>query len=215
MVDVQGFWMSSTPVTQAHFEVVAGRNPARNVGVDRPIEMASWFDAIRYCNRLSELEGLPPEYAIDDDSVIWGRGTGYRLPTEAEWEYACRAGTTTRYWSGDTVTDLAAVGWFNANSDNQTHPVGALVPNAWGLYDVHGNVCEWTFDSYGQYAGDNDNDSDSMHYGMRRVARGGAFWLVPEEARSAFRGSWAPNERQPYIGFRLARSMGPENDDNS
>ncbi len=144
------------PVTQYEYQRVMGENPSRFHGDDRlPVESVSWFDAIEFCNRLSGLEGLEPYYDIDDivrKHVRVSGGSGYRLPTEAEWEYACRAGTTTRWCCGDDPEQLTEHAWFGENSGSRTHPVGQKLPNAWGLYDMHGNVWEWCGDWFDKYA---------------------------------------------------------------
>ena len=139
-------------VTQCEYEQVTGENPSHFRGDDRlPLESVSWFDAVNFCNRLSDLEGLEPYYDIDEQHVRVGGGAGYRLPTEAEWEYACRAATTTRWYHGDDQEQLSESAWFDENSGQQTHPVGEKLPNAWGLYDMQGNVWEWCWDWYGKY----------------------------------------------------------------
>ena len=114
------------------------------------MEKVSWDDAIAFCNKLSEREGLKPYYQFGTGAYSPG-GDGYRLPTEAEWEYACRAGSTTRYSFGDDAASLGEFAWFDSNSDSKTHPVGQKQPNAWGLYDMHGNVWEWCWDWYESY----------------------------------------------------------------
>ena len=112
----------------------------------------SWIDAVSYCNRLSEREGLEPAYDQKPETAELRQGNGYRLPTEAEWEYACRAGSLRRYSFGDDPTDLDRHAWYLQNSGDQTHPVGRLEPNAFGLFDMHGNVKEWCFDAFSPLA---------------------------------------------------------------
>src|SRR3990172_1474954 len=133
------------------FQKMMGFNPSLMAGDERrPVDQVSWYDAVEFCNRLSEIAGLNPSYDINNRSCIFTRN-GYRLPTEAEWEYACRAGTTTRYYSGNSESDLARVGWYRLNSDGTTHPAAQKEPNAWGLFDMHGNVWEWCNDWMGNY----------------------------------------------------------------
>jgi formylglycine-generating enzyme required for sulfatase activity len=145
------FFLGACPVTQAEYEQVMGANPSLfKEQPANPVEQVSWYDAVRFCNRLSERESLRPFYTIEGERVTvpdWG-GAGYRLPTEAEWEYACRAGTTTRYWFGDDPATLGDYAWYSGNSANTTHPVRQKHPNPWGLHDMHGNVWEWCWDVY-------------------------------------------------------------------
>jgi len=126
--------LSVHEVTQAQYEQVMDKNPSRGKGPTKPVEMVSWHEAIAFCGALSDQEGVE-----------------YRLPTEAEWEYACREGTTTAYSFGDDVSGLGEYAWHSGNSNSTTHPVGGLKPNAWGLFDMHGNVFEWCQDWYGPY----------------------------------------------------------------
>ncbi|MCL2762922.1 MAG: SUMF1/EgtB/PvdO family nonheme iron enzyme [Treponema sp.] len=206
-------------------------NPAAGeVQGRRPVEQVSWYDAIVFCNRLSILEGLSPAYHIpgygnsyDPEFWIASNGgtipgssnatwnavqivpgsTGYRLPTEAQWEYACRAGITTAYNTGDTISD--DTGWYNANSDWQTHEVGLKPANAWGLYDMHGNVWEWCWDWYSSYQSDAWSDPTGPPSGFDRVIRGGSWNYDEQNLRSAFRSNYIPYLRYFDLGFRLLR----------
>ena len=171
-ITTPSFCLAKYPVTQAQYEEIMGKNPSYFKG-HRPVECVSWHDAVAFCKKLSEREGRT-----------------YRLPTEAEWEFACRAGTKTEYYTGDTEEDLARAGWYVGNSDNQTHPVGQKEPNAFGLYDMHGNVWEWCADWYDEPKG-------------RRVLRGGAWDLVSVYCRSAYRFGFGPVSRYVYLGFRV------------
>jgi formylglycine-generating enzyme required for sulfatase activity len=183
----QSVEMSKYEITQAQWEAVMGNNPSYFKGGNRPVEQVSWYDAQEFIERLN---------ALDDGFV-------YRLPTEAEWEYACRAGSNSDY-----AGKPEAMGWYDSNSENMTHPVGAKQPNAWGLYDMHGNVFEWCQDWYDQdyYAQSPDVDPQGPAAGSFRVKRGGG-WMFPLGfARSAARDLFAPTYRFNYVGFRLVRT---------
>jgi formylglycine-generating enzyme required for sulfatase activity len=206
----------------------------------RPVERVSWFDAVRWCNALSMWNGRTPVYVCDAeklheaDGKAWEQwdgspalrerladavrqvpGDGYRLPTEAEWEYACRAGTVSTFWSGDTEADLAGVGWYgnrgqpSGNSGNETHPVGQKPPNAWGLHDVHGNVWEWCGDWFGDYDPKALTNPTGPSRGDGRVVRGGSCWHVPDRCRSAYRGWDWPVNRNGNLGFRVVLPLSP------
>jgi formylglycine-generating enzyme required for sulfatase activity len=203
-ITVSSFYISKYPVTQAEFEEVMGRNPSGFRGANLPVEQVSWFDAIEYCNRLSLNKGLTPAYTIRGSTVIWNReANGYRLPTEAEWEFACRAGTQTPFSSG---TSMNTVGWHSGNSGGRTRPVGEREPNAWGLYDMHGNVLEWCWDWLGDYTNAEETDPIGPLTGTRRVYRGGSWRFDALQARSAFRFGNHPHLRQNFIGFRVAKN---------
>ena len=196
-------------VTQGLWKAVMGSNPSRfdRCGEDCPVEKVSWHDAVAFCNRLSEREGLTPAYRISGDNVTWDRSArGYRLPTEAEWEYACRAGTATRFHTGDADSDLGRAGWYDENSGGKTHPAGGKRPNAWGLHDMHGNVWEWCWDWYGDYPERTVTDPAGPSGGSYRVYRGGSWNYDARNCRSAFRRGAPPGRRNDKFGFRLFRS---------
>ena len=203
------FLAAEHEVTQGLWKKVIGSNPShfKNCGDDCPVEKVSWHDAVEFCNRLSEREGLTPVYRIRGKDVTWNkRANGYRLPTEAEWEYACRAGTTTRFYTGNSDSDLGRAGWYRGNSGNKTHPVGQKAHNAWGLYDMHGNVWEWCWDWYGNYSGKTVSDPAGPSSGSLRVYRGGGWRYVARRCRSAYRDRYDPGIRYYDLGFRLFRS---------
>jgi formylglycine-generating enzyme required for sulfatase activity len=163
------FYLGACPVTQAEYQAVMGANPSYfKEQPENPVETVSWYDAVRFCNSLSEREDLRPFFTIEGERVTvpdWG-GAGYRLPTEAEWEYACRAGTPTRYSFGDDPAALGDHAWYSENSASTTHPVRQKHPNSWGLYDMHGNVWEWCWDVwdaeyYRQFTGGSPIDDPS------------------------------------------------------
>ena len=184
------FYLSVHGVTQAQYEQVMGSNPSRSEGPTKPVEQVNWNEAVAFCGKLSVQEGVE-----------------YRLPTEAEWEYSCRAGTTTAYSFGNDVSGLGEYAWYKDNSSDITHPVGSLKPNAWGLFDMHGNVWEWCQDRYGKYETEQVLvDPKGPASGSTRVLRGGAFVAHPENVRAADRGSHLPGDRYLLIGFRLART---------
>ncbi|MCL2244796.1 MAG: formylglycine-generating enzyme family protein [Treponema sp.] len=220
----KGFYMGKYEVTQEHYQAVTGVNPSYfssspasgEVQERRPVEWVTWYDAVEFCNKLSEQEGLTPAYTITGRiptsgypitaaTVTWNHeANGYRLPTEAEWEYACRAGTTTAYNTGDTISNNT--GWYNSNSGSKTHEVGLKPPNAWGLYDMHGNVWEWCWDWYASYSSGAQTDPVGAASGDYCVDRGGSWNLSASYVRSAFRYYYAPSDRAFSIGFRVVRN---------
>jgi formylglycine-generating enzyme required for sulfatase activity len=198
----QGFWMSKYETTQEEYLAVMGSNPADFTGnMKRPEEQVSWDDATNYCAKLTDRERtsgrLPSGYA-------------YRLPTEAEWEYACRAGTTTATAYGDSLSSTQAnfngSSPYNGNAEGpylgKTIMVGSYAPNAWGLYDMHGNVWEWCLDWAGTYPGGSETDPRGTTTGSIRVLRGGCWYDYGWYCRSAFRFGRKPDIRNGYVGFR-------------
>jgi uncharacterized protein (TIGR02996 family) len=187
----QGFYLGIHPITQGQWQAVMGSNPCRFTGDDRPVVMVSWHDCQNFCRWLGKREGQP-----------------YRLPTEAEWEYTCRAGTTTEYGSGNGLDALRRMGWCsddgNWGSAQETKPVGRFQPNAWGLHDMHGNVWEWCLDSKRDYTsrpvtgpqGPNRKDA-------ARVLRGGAWCNSPELCRAASRATAVPDASSNSYGLRV------------
>ena len=180
-------------VTQAQYEQVMGVNPSEFKGTANPVETVNWDDAVEFCRKLSE---LPAEKAA---------GNVYRLPTEAEWDYACRAGTTTKYSFGDNAWDSGDYHWSSYNADDKTHPVGGKKPNAWGLYDMHGNVSEWCQDWYCDYPSGTVTDPTGFALGLDRVRRGGS-WGSFIVQLSAYRNRQLPSYRSNYGGFRVSLS---------
>ncbi len=186
------FYLGVTEVTQAQYEGVMGTNPSRFKGAQLPVEGVSWEDAVAFCRRLSDKEDRT-----------------YRLPTEAEWEYACRAGSTTKWSFGDDESALNEYAWYSANSNRTMHPVGEKNPNAWGLYDMHGNVCEWCSDWCGRYASTVMDDPTGPTAGWTRVLRGGSCYYDARSCRSVFRFESPPDvpgDRDDFVGFRVASS---------
>jgi len=204
-VTVSSFYIGRFPVTQAEFQEIMGRNPSTFRGPNLPVEQVSWFDAIEFSNRRSIRAGLTPVYTINGNNVTWNReANGYRLPTEAEWEFACRAGTQTPFNTGSSSIDA---GWHSGNSGGRTHPVGQKQPNAWGLYDMHGNVLEWCWDWYGAFSTEAQTNPQGPSWGVGRVYRGGSWRFAAHQTRSAFRFRNNPNLRINFVGFRLARNV--------
>ena len=163
----------------------------------------SWKDAIATCNTLSAADGLTPAYRdVDTDSPQWDRGaTGYRLATEAEWQYACKAGT-----SGYRYGEIDEIAWYSDNSEGRAHPVGTKTPNNWGLYDMIGNVFQWTEDCFGDYAkAPHDGRAAEANDCKFRVVRGGSWTAKPRFTRSGSRDIYPPENRNDVVGFRLAR----------
>ena len=241
VIFTNGFFMGRYEITQALYEEVMGVNPSfNNVGntADFPVERVSWYNAVEFCNKLSVLKGLEPAYIIDKENpdpnntlndpfdpkwtvTLIPEADGYRLPTEAQWEYACRAGTTTLFNTGDNIKTNQAN--YNGNPFIQGEPpglnrggsiaVGSFAPNNWGLYDMHGNVWEWCWDFIND-GGDNyyfsapnpDTDPHGLTSGNRRVERGGAWNSPPNRILSAYR-----ERARPYrvdlsdVGFRVVR----------
>ena len=200
-VILSGFYIGKYEVTQGQYKAVMDDDPSDTKGTDLPVESVSWDKAVEFCNKLSEMEGLKPVYTIPDYTADWS-ADGYRLPTEAEWEYACKAGTTTKYNTGIDITID------QANFDGslgRTNPVGSYKPNRWGLYDMHGNVYEWCWDLFGGYDGGVQVDPRGAEFGAERVIRGGSFLSIDDELYSFRRFNDAMSLPPREIGFRVVR----------
>jgi len=196
------YYLGVTEVTQGQYEKVMGTNPSyfqkrvirKSDSSMYPVEQVSWEDAVEFCKKLSD---LPEEKKA---------GRAYRLPTEAEWEYACRAGSKAAYSFGANSKTLGDYAWFVDNSGEQTHPVGEKKANAWGLYDMHGNVWEWCSDWYDEYSKGAVSDPSGPSEDVYRVIRGGGWYNVAADCRSAVRYWDDPLDRGKDLGFRLALS---------
>jgi len=180
----QPFWLGKYPVTQSQWKAVMGNNPSHFKGPDNPVEQVSWFDCKEFVNKLD---------------------CEFDLPTEAQWEYGCRAGTTTRFFFGSKEEDLKQYGWYYDNS-NRTHPVGQLKPNPWGFYDIVGNTWQWCQDIYLSYPYRYTKLLDLLlPKDSSRILRGGSWYGNAYGCRSAYRGRYGPGGRYGYSGFRLSR----------
>ncbi len=217
VVLTQPFYLGVTEVTQDQWKQVMNTTPWDGqenvkVGGTNAAAWITWEDAITYCNKLSQLEGRPAYYS-DDRATING-GTGYRLPTEAEWEYACRAGRTEAYSFGADAERLGDFAWHDKNAwdigEKYAHAVGRKKPNGFGLFDMHGNVWEWCWDLYGEYGDGSLDDPVGAVSGSDRVNRGGSWSSEPRDCRSAIRFGFDPSNRSSNLGFRVASSpFGP------
>ncbi|MCA8998242.1 MAG: formylglycine-generating enzyme family protein, partial [Planctomycetaceae bacterium] len=222
VVLTQPVYVGVTEVTQAQYEQVMGTNPsyfsATGEGKDavanletgnHPVEMVSWNDAVEFCAKLSQQEELKPFYFRSGETITPLDGTGYRLPTEAEWEFACRAGTTTKFSSGNEENDLVLVGWYGSNSRGRTHAVGELQRNPFGMADVHGNVWEWVEDSWDPVSYKKFQQNTAINprsirpTGSQGVFRGGAWNNDPARCRSPIRHAHPPMDRHNHLGLRV------------
>lgn len=193
-VEVAAYQLDAFPVTQQQYAEATGTWPGSGRGDQLPVEGVSWCDAVRFCNALSESEGLALAYRIHPgaEHVEWDESAnGYRLPTEAEWEYACRAGT-----SGPRYGALDEIAWHRRNSQERVQEVGGRQPNPWGFYDMLGNVWEWCWDIY-----------DAEVYGSYRVLRGGGWFDEHWSCRASVRRRSHPTFHSDDVGFRIARSI--------
>ena len=186
------FYLSVTPVTQEQWEMVMRTNPGKFEGRDLPVEMVSWDEAQSFIERLNNNERCQD---------------CYRLPTEAEWEYAARAGSAAEYSFGDDQSLAADYAWYSKNSSGRTNPVGQKSPNPWGLYDMHGNVSEWVFDKHGVYPSSPVADPSGPTSGSYRVIRGGSWYDDAALLRSAHRSGNAAWSRSDMLGFRLVKKV--------
>jgi formylglycine-generating enzyme required for sulfatase activity len=188
------FYLGKYEVTQGQWQAVMGSNPSSFTGDPQlPVESVTWDEVQEFIRKLNTREG--------------GRGYEYRLPSEAQWEYAARAGSMTAYSFGDNASQLGDYAWYDANAGSKTHPVGQKRANAWGLYDMQGNVGEWVQDWYGAYAAAAVSDPEGPASGSYRVLRGGSPISGARGCRSAIRYGSPPGYRNNFLGFRLLRTV--------
>lgn len=228
-VTLSAFYVDPHEVTQQDYQAVMGTNPSHFRGDNLPVEQVTWYDAINYCNKLSEARGLTPVYEIDGTTVTWNRAAdGYRLLTEAEWEYAARAGTQTVFYEGgqivaDQVNFCGSYPYLieenylshqnpevvTSTYRQETMPVDGLAPNSWGLYHMEGNVSEWCFDFYAPYDTAQNTDPCGPSSGSLRVNRGGGWNDFAKHVRTAYRSVTTPDTVEQNLGFRIARNAEP------
>ncbi|MFC1606981.1 SUMF1/EgtB/PvdO family nonheme iron enzyme [Candidatus Latescibacterota bacterium] len=206
-ITVDGFQMSMTEITQNQYNAIMGDNPSYNKEFDtNPVERVSWFEAIEFCNKLSAKLKLDPCYNTNTGAYDMSKN-GFRLPTEAEWEFSCRSGSGTDYYTGDDQRAMATAGWFAGNSSDKSQRVGRKTANAWGLRDMHGNVWEWCNDWYGKdyYKSAPEQNPPGPSSGSDRVIRGGSWIESAKGCRSARRKGFNPKKDYSDIGFRIVR----------
>jgi formylglycine-generating enzyme required for sulfatase activity len=203
-VFVSSFYIDKRLVTQEEYQKVMGKNPSRWKGNRNPVEQVRWSDAVKYCNARSRLEGLEPCYDLEAWECNFD-ANGYRLPTEAEWEYACRAGTKTTFFFGNSPSQLKSYAWFDENSAGKPHPVGQKRPNPWGLYDMCGNVWEWCNDFYkvDYYQESPEEDPKGPKTGETKVVRGGAWKFSADSCRSGYRYNEDPGYVDACFGYDI------------
>ncbi len=215
-VSLSSFYMDKHLVTQAQYQKLMADNPSRWKGEKNPVEQVRWSDAVKFCNKRSTLENLTPCYDLESWECNF-QADGYRLPTEAEWEYACRAGTQTAYFMGKDDSKLADYAWFDKNSGGHPQPVGQKQPNPWGLYDMCGNLWQWCHDFYqvDYYEESPEANPRGPKTGDTKVVRGGAWKFSAESCRSGYRYNENPGQadvcfEHDIYGFRCVRNAPSE-----
>ncbi len=199
----KGYWIGKYEVTQSEYQSITGTNPSYFKGSDKPVEKVSWNDAVKFCEKLTARERRAGRLAS---------GREYRLPTEAEWEFAARGGTKSRGYKYSGSDNIDSVAWYTSNSGSRTHEVGTKSANELGIHDMSGNVWEWCRDWYGKYSSTGVTDPTGASSGSNRVIRGGGWDDIARGCRSAFRYWFRPSDRNNGLGFRLLRTV-PENNE--
>jgi formylglycine-generating enzyme len=208
-VTLSGFYIGKYEVTQEQYERVMGSNPSyfKDSGKNAPVEKVTWYDAVEFCNKLSEQEGLQKCYSGSGNSIKCDFSkNGYRLPTEAEWEYAAKGGSKSKGYKYSGSNNLGEVGWYGDNSGVKTHSVGGKKSNELGIYDMSGNVWEWCWDWYGDYSSSAQTNPHGQGSGSSRLLRGGSWNYFARNCRTANRNFYYPSYSLSFIGFRLCRN---------
>ena len=225
-VTLSSYYVAKTEVTQAQWTAVMGNNPSYFKGDNRPVEYVSWYDAIVFCNKLSMMDNKTPVYSVDGKTNpdTWGytpcqgisirsgtvtmdlKANGYRLPTEAEWEFAAWGGKKMKGYKYSGSDNLLTVAWYVGNSGDQTHDVATKSPNELGLYDMSGNVWEWCWDWYGSYSSSAQTNPVGASSGSCRVVRGGSWYHGRSQCSVSCRDYHYPDDRGIMLGFRLVRN---------
>ncbi len=221
-ISLSGFDFGEVPITQKQYEYVMGKNPSKLKGENRPVECVNWCEALIFCNALSIMQKLVPCYSIgmatdlttfESSSPVWKRvvcnftANGYRLPTEAEWEYAARGGKNHSPYQFAGSDNISKVAWFGENSDVTTHDVGTKLPNALGLYDINGNVAEWCWDYMGELGVQPLTNPHGPQIGSMHVKRGGSWLDDMQQCTVFYRSGSAPTGKSSSLGFRVCRTL--------
>lgn len=208
-VTVNSFYMSKYELTQGEYQSLMGINPSatnKGIGSNYPVNQLSWYEMVEYCNTLSRKEGLTEVYSFSDDKISMNiNANGYRLPTEAEWEFAARGGNYSREYTYSGSNDVGTVAWTTTNRDENTHPVGDKEANELGIFDMSGNVWEWCWDWYSPYISSSQDNPVGISSGSDRVIRGGSWCQNDRVSRSSYRNRMDPSCRYDNLGFRLVR----------
>jgi len=206
-VTVSDFYIGKYEVTRKEWKEIMGTNPSNWKGDNLPVEKVSWYDAVEFCNKKSREDGLTPCYSGSGKNITCNfSANGYRLPTEAEWEYAARGGNKSKGYTYSGSNTVDNVAWYDGNSGSETHPAGTKQPNELGIYDMSGNVWEWCWDWKGSYGSSSQTNPTGASNGSRRMRRGGSWYSVAKYCWIAIRNHSIPDLTLSYIGFRLIRS---------